>query len=189
MHFNGTAVRARHEAGPVSPLISGENGWLGDNGHDQPLILQLRLPVSAEELATALYGDDHLYPADLGTNENVWAFAAVAIVQDGLNAIQRRSDEILVAEARGRLASPAWLDLCRRRVAEVTGSAATGPAAVPSSAATTTARAGAQPASTTTFPRPRTSKETVPSEPGTGPGGLAQVRALTEIASPCRAGN
>jgi len=118
----------------------------------------------------------------------VWAFAAVAIVQDGLTAIQRRTDDILVAEARGRLAGPAWLELCRRRVAEVTGFA-DGSAAIRSSAAPATARAGSQPSSTTTFPRPRTSKETVPSESATGSGGLDQARALTEIASPCRAGN
>jgi hypothetical protein len=51
MRLNGTAVRARHQDGPVSPVISGENGWLGDDGRDQPLTLQLSLPVSAEELA------------------------------------------------------------------------------------------------------------------------------------------
>jgi hypothetical protein len=153
MHLNGTAARARHQAGPVSPVISGDNGWLGDDGRDQPLTLQIALPVSAEELAAALYCDDHLTPADLAKDHSVWALATVAIVQDGLNAIQRRADEILADEARGRLANPGWLELCRRRVTEVTG------------------------------------QETVPSGPGTGSGGLAQVRALTETASPCRAGN
>ena len=63
---------------------------------------------------------------DLAKDENVWGFAAVAIVQDGLNAIQRRADEILVAEARGTLANPAWLATCRRRVAEVTGTILSG---------------------------------------------------------------
>jgi hypothetical protein len=82
----------------------------------------------------------------------VWGFAAVAIVQDGLNAIQHHRDEILVAEARGTLANPAWLATCRRLVAEVTG------AVLPSPAADGTAS------------------------------GLAQVRALAEIASPCHAG-
>ena len=84
----------------------------------------------------------------------MWALAAVAIVQDGLTAIQRRADEVLVAEARGRLVNPAWLELCRRRVAEVTG-----PAAAVSAPATTAARAGAQPPSTSTFPRSRTPEE------------------------------
>jgi hypothetical protein len=121
MQLNGTAVLAAHQSGPVSPVISRENGWLGETGHDQPLTLRLGLPVSAGELAAALYGDDHLSAADLAADESVWALAAVAIVQDGLNAIQRRAEEILVAEARGRLVNPGWLELCRRRVAEVTG--------------------------------------------------------------------
>jgi hypothetical protein len=166
MHFNGTAVRARHQAGPVSPVISGENGWLGDDGLDQPLTLQLKLPVSAGELA-ALYHDDHLTPADLAKDQSVWALAALAIIQDGLNAIQRRADEILLAEARGALANPAWLELCRRRVAEVTGSTATGPATGPSSAAATTARAGVQPPGTTTFPGPAPRRRL--SRPGRAP--------------------
>src|SRR6266702_1987030 len=129
MQLNGTSVLPRREAGLVSPVISGEGGWLGDDDRDQPLTLQLSLPVSAEELAAALYGEHQLSPADLTADVNVWAFAARAIVQDGLNAIQRRADEILVAEARSALAKPKWLALCRRRVAEVTGSSADSPAA------------------------------------------------------------
>src|SRR5215471_14344224 len=119
MHNHAIAVPDRPEAGPVSPVVTG-GAWLGDEGRDQPLILQLRLPVSAEELAAALYFDDHLSPADLAADENVWAFAAVAIIQDGQNAIQARAAEILVAEARGTVGNPGWLELCRARVAEVT---------------------------------------------------------------------
>jgi hypothetical protein len=122
MHSNGTAVRGRQEAGPVSPVISGEDGWLGDDDRDQPLVLQFRLPVSADELTAALYDDDdQLCPADLTTEENVWGFAAHAIARDGMTAIERRADEIAVAETRETLANPAWLATCRRRVAEVTG--------------------------------------------------------------------
>ncbi len=123
MQTNGIAVLDRQEAGPVSPVITREDGWLGDDDRDQPLVLQLRLPVSAEELAAALYGDHQLCPADLAADENVWGFAAAAIVQDRLAAIQRRTEEITVAEMRGTLANPAWLATCRRRVAEVTGTA------------------------------------------------------------------
>jgi hypothetical protein len=151
MRNQTTAVPDQRDAGPVSPVITGGH-WLGHDDPDQSLTLQLRLPVSAEELAVALYDDHQLCPADLAKDENVWGFAAVAIVQDGLNAIRRRADEILVAEARGTLANPAWLATCRRRVAEVTG------AALPSHAA----RGAAS--------------------------GLARVRALTEVASPCHAG-
>jgi hypothetical protein len=137
MHHQPTAAPDQREAGPTSPVIAG-GSWLGDDDPGQSLTLQLRLPVSAEELATALYGDEYLCPADLIKDENVWGFAAVAIVQDGLNAIQRRANEILVAEARGTLANPAWLAACRCRVAEVTGTA------VPGHAATGTATGLAQ---------------------------------------------
>jgi hypothetical protein len=187
MHIHATAVPDRREVGPVSPVIAG-GAWLGDDDLDQSLTLQLRLPVSAEELATALYYDHQLRPADLAADEDVWGFATVAIVQDGLNAIQRRADEILLAEARGTLANPSRLALCRRRVAEVTGAPAS-PAAASTSTAVT-ARAGAQPPSATTYHRPRAPhEETTPAEPRTCAEGLAYVRTLTETASPCRAGN
>ena len=123
MHHNGTATGERLEAGPVSPVITREDGWLGDDDRDQPLVLQLRLPVSADEMTAALYGDEQLSPADLAADENVWGFAACAVAQDGMNHIERRADQIAVEEARGTLANPAWLELCRRRVAEVTGAA------------------------------------------------------------------
>ena len=107
----------------MSPVITREDGWLGDDDRNQPLVLRLRLPISANELAAALYSDDGLCPADLAADQNVWGFAAVAIVQDGLNAIQRHAEEIAVAEMWGTLANTAWLATCRRRVAEVTGAA------------------------------------------------------------------
>ena len=112
----------------MSPVIAGGT-WLGDDDPRQSLTLQLRLPISAEELAAALYEDDQLCPADLVKDENVWGFAAVAIVQDGLNAIQHHRDEILIAEAQGRLTNPTRLATCRRRVAEVTGATLPGGAA------------------------------------------------------------
>jgi hypothetical protein len=80
-------------------------------------------------MAAALYGDEQLSPADLAADENVRGFAACAIAQDGMNQIERRADQIAVEEAGGTLANPAWLELCRRRVAEVTGAAAASPAA------------------------------------------------------------
>jgi hypothetical protein len=188
MHIHTTAVPDWREVDPVSPVIAG-GAWLGDDDLDQPLTLQLKLPISAEELATALYYDHQLCSADLAGNESVWGGAAVAIIQDGLNAIQRRAGEILLAEAHGTLADPARLVMCRRRVAEVTGSTPASPAATTTSTATT-ARAGAQPPSRTPYHRsPAPQEETTPAEPHTRTDGLAYVRALTETASPCRAGN
>jgi hypothetical protein len=127
MRNHGTTNADQGEV-PVSPVITGGD-WLGDDDPRQSLTLQLRLPISAEELAAALYSDELLCSDDLAKDENVWGFAAVAIAQDGLNAIQRYRDEILVAEAHGTLANPAWLATCRRRVAEVTGTTQAGRAA------------------------------------------------------------
>lgn len=122
MRKQAAAVPDQQGTGPISPVIADGN-WLGDDDPDQSLTLQLRLPVSAEELAIALYSDEYLRPADLATDESVWGFAAVATVQDGLNAIEHRASEVMVAEARGALAKPSWLATCRRRVAEVTSTA------------------------------------------------------------------
>jgi hypothetical protein len=130
MRNNGPAGLPRRETPTVSPVLTSEDGWLGDDDRNQPLTLQLRLPVSAEELAAALYDDHQLCPADLAADENVWGFAAAAIVRDGLSSVQRRVDEILLGESRGTLVHQAWLATCRRRVAEVTGASPPSPVAL-----------------------------------------------------------
>ncbi len=83
-----------------------------------------------------------------------------------MNAIERRAVEIQAAEEQGTLANPGWLALCRRRVAEVTGGAPDGQ--------------DTSHTAPTAWPDHKR-----PAAPGMG---LASVRALTEIASPCRAG-
>lgn len=124
MHNQLTATMpGRSDPGLVSPVIAG-GLWLEDEPEEdrrRSLVLQLRLPVSADELAAALYYDDQLCPADLAADENVWGFTAAAIVQHGMNAIELRADLIGRDTAQGTLASPAWLEHCRRRVAEATG--------------------------------------------------------------------
>jgi hypothetical protein len=128
MHDQPSAVPERREAGPVSPVIAG-GVWFEDEPEDdrrRSLVLQLRLPVSGDERAAALYYDEQLRPADLDDGENVWGFAAAAIVQDGMNAVELRADLILTDAARGTLANPAWLAHCRRRAVEVTGAARPG---------------------------------------------------------------
>jgi hypothetical protein len=126
MHNQLTAAMpGRADPGLVSPVIA-RGVWLEDEPEEdrqRSLVLQLRLPVSADELAAALYCDGQLCPADLAADENVWGFAAAAIVQHGMNAIELRADLVLRDSAHGTLASPAWLEHCRRRVAEVTGTA------------------------------------------------------------------
>ncbi len=76
MRHQPTAVPIPQEASLVSPVITGGT-WLGDDDPNQSLALQLRLPVSPEELATGLYDDHQLCPDDLVKDESVWGFAAV----------------------------------------------------------------------------------------------------------------
>jgi hypothetical protein len=73
MSSQPNAVSGQQEVSPVSPVIAGGT-WLGDDDRRQSLTLQLRLPISAEELAAALCEDDQLCPADLIKDENVWCF-------------------------------------------------------------------------------------------------------------------
>jgi hypothetical protein len=66
-------------------------------------------------------------PDDVGTDERAWANAAVAVVQDGLVAVERLARQIEAQEASCTLAAPRWLALCRRRVAEMAAVSAGGP--------------------------------------------------------------
>jgi hypothetical protein len=123
MHNHGPANASQGKTGPVSPVIG--KGWLEeDRDWSRPVVLQVRVSVSAEELAAALYSDEYLSPADLAADPNVWGCAAVAVLQAGLDTVEQRVAAIKTAEAEGTLINPGWLALCRRRVAEVTTSPA-----------------------------------------------------------------
>jgi hypothetical protein len=123
MHNHGTAKADQCEASLVSPVIG--RGWLEEEGdRSRSVVLQVRVSVSAEELAAALYSDEYLSPADLAADAHVWGCAAVAVVQSGLDTVERRVAEIKTAEEQGALANPDWLATCRRRVADVTRSPA-----------------------------------------------------------------
>jgi hypothetical protein len=77
-------------------------------------------PGAAVASPVLLYGDrGHLMPEDVGTDEGVWAHAAVAVVQDGLAAVEELARQIEAQEGSGTLAAPGWLALCRQRVAEM----------------------------------------------------------------------
>jgi hypothetical protein len=112
-------------------------GWLEEDGDwSRPVVLQVRVSVAAEELAAALYCDEFLSPADLAADGHVWGCAAVAVVQIGLDTIERQVAEIKAAEEQGTLANPDWLATCRRRVTDVIGNTASqSPAALAEHAA------------------------------------------------------
>jgi len=56
MHHNGTAAHERLEAGPVSPVITREDGWLGDDDRDQPLVLQLSPRTESSQCGSGVSG-------------------------------------------------------------------------------------------------------------------------------------
>lgn len=104
---------------PASPLITGGR-WFDADG--RPYLLRMELPVSAGEMVAALYGEySRLLPADLATDESVWASVAISVVHEGLHNIVRLADEIRKQERASELVTPEWLAFCRRRVAEVAG--------------------------------------------------------------------
>jgi hypothetical protein len=106
------------DAALASPVLTAGSGVF--DGEGRPYVVRMELPLSAEQVVAVLYGDrGHLMPEDVGTDERVWAHAAVAVVQDGLAAVEELAREIEVQEASGALAAPGWLALCRRRVAEM----------------------------------------------------------------------
>jgi hypothetical protein len=89
-------------------------------GEDRPHRVGMVLPISAELMVAALYGDrKQLRQADLATDEDVWGNVMLVVTMDGLNTVQELADEILVDEHRRTLTDPIWLALCRRRVSEV----------------------------------------------------------------------
>ncbi len=115
----GTPDDAPDAVTPASPLITAGR-WFEADG--RPYIARMELPLSAEEMVAALYGEHpRLMPADLEADEGVWANAALVVVQDGLREIERIAVRIRQQERSPELAAPEWLAFCRRRVAEVTG--------------------------------------------------------------------
>ena len=159
------AAPDRWEPSQVSPVF-GRPLWLGDTDLHQPLTLRLWPPVSSAELAAALYDDHQLSPDDLADDTNVQGLAAAAIASRGQAAVLTRAWQIEAEEAQATLANPAWLDLCRRRVADVTGHAWANSAADPDSGSFMTTC-------------PVVSRQTR----------LVHAGALTEIAAPCHAGS
>lgn len=107
----------------TSPVIGGSQAFEIDNRH---YLLRVEIPLTAEQMAAALYAYDHpsdarrVLPLDTETDEDVWRHIAVVVVSDGLHAIENLAAlEIPDQEIHGTLASPAWLRTCRRRTAEI----------------------------------------------------------------------
>jgi hypothetical protein len=107
----------------VGPVLQAGPSWFEYQGADSPHLLRMHLPVSAEEMAAALYRDRAGWRDEthFAHDRHVWEHAALVIVQDGLAAVQQIAAGIRDQEPRGALADPDWLAYCRQRVTQVTG--------------------------------------------------------------------
>lgn len=104
----------------VSPVFTGGRCF-EDEG--RPHLLRMEVPLSAQEMVAALYTDrDILRDDELGRDEDVWQHVAIVLVRDGLHTIQAQAAEILASDARNTPPEyRRWLEVCHRRVAEMTG--------------------------------------------------------------------
>jgi hypothetical protein len=98
---------------PVAlPVIKGGR-WFGSE--PRPLVLRVELPLTCEEMVAALYG---IVQADeITTREELCGCVAVTLLLEGLPALQERAARLRASELRAGVASPEFLDSCRRRVA------------------------------------------------------------------------
>ncbi len=98
------------------PVISGAR-WFGTG--NRPLVLRIECPLAFDEMVAALYGI--VEAGDMASDEELCGSVAVALLIEGLPALHERAEKIRLDERRGAIESPAFLALCRQRVAALTG--------------------------------------------------------------------
>ena len=86
-------VRQWQTAAVAGPVLAAGSGLF--DGEGRPLVVRLEVPLSAGEMVAALYGEhEHLMPADLDTDEEMWEHIAVVIVQDGLRRMVTNQEDV-----------------------------------------------------------------------------------------------
>ncbi|HZR49215.1 MAG TPA: hypothetical protein VFB06_06830 [Streptosporangiaceae bacterium] len=112
---------------PQRARVPGNGGVVPADGwfetEDRPYVLRMEVPLSVEEMVAALYSEhNRLTPAELASDQDVRGHIAVTLLAKGQPAIGYVAEQVREAEQSGSgVRAPAWLALCRRRVAEVTG--------------------------------------------------------------------
>jgi hypothetical protein len=101
---------------PGLPVISGPE-WFEADG--RPFVLRIECPLAFEEMVAALYG--FIEAEEVQDSEALCGCVAVALLIEGLAGLQERAARIRRDELSGAIASPAFLALCRQRVAALLG--------------------------------------------------------------------
>ncbi|BCJ30528.1 MarR family transcriptional regulator [Actinocatenispora sera] len=80
--------------------------------------LRIELPLTADEMAAALYYELHLVADDLVHDQDVRDALVLAVATEGLTAVRQRAERLCAEIAAGTV-DAAWLAVCRRRLADV----------------------------------------------------------------------
>jgi hypothetical protein len=98
------------------PVISGTR-WFGPA--PGKFVLRIEQPVTFDEMVAALYGV--VEQDELVSDEDLCGCVAVTLLIEGLPALQARAAKLRRDEKRGAVESPAFLAICRQRVAALLG--------------------------------------------------------------------
>jgi hypothetical protein len=98
------------------PVVSGTR-WF--DPQNRPFVLRIECPLAFEELVAALYGVAEA--DDMASNEDLCGSVAVTLLIQGFPALRERARKILLDERDGAIESPAFLALCRQRIAALIG--------------------------------------------------------------------
>ena len=82
---------------------------------DGAFVLRVECPLTFDEMVAALYGV--VEEGDIDGDDELCGSAAVTLLVGGLSALNERAARIRRDEQRGAIEAPAFLALCRRRVA------------------------------------------------------------------------
>ena len=97
------------------PVVSGTR-WF--DPQDRPFVLRIECPLAFEELVAAIYG---VAEADeLASDEELCGCVAVTLLIEGFPGLRERARKIRADERHGAIESPAFLALCRQRIAALT---------------------------------------------------------------------
>lgn len=103
--------------GPAAlPVISGTR-WFGPA--PGKFVLRMEQPVTFDEMVAALYGVAEL--DEIASDEDLCGCVVVTLLIEGLPALQARAAKLRRDEKRGAVESPAFLTMCRQRVAALVG--------------------------------------------------------------------
>lgn len=105
------------EGSPGLPVISGSR-WFGPERG--PFVLRIEQPLTFDEMVAALYAVAE--PEDITSDEDLCGSVVVTLLIEGLLSLEARATKLRRDEVRGAIESPAFLALCRRRVAALLGS-------------------------------------------------------------------